>query len=172
MSYNTHFKLLTSLTKRWSRRPTNITIWLSGMPCNTFTVRHKTRDYNQNKEEGKTLKSKQSNTTPDPGQHIGKWQKNKKTSHTREPRGQPFHSRWRTTRLQETYKTAWHETQIKKRSTKEALFWNGHYFYWRTWTCLTVPSFFKTETNNNPHNDWSLNLNFKVIVWKFCVIWA
>ena len=36
----------------------------------------------------------QSITTPDQGHCMGKWQKHKKTSHTREPRGQPFPSRW------------------------------------------------------------------------------
>ena len=49
---------------------------------------------NKSKEEGKDQESIQSSTTPDPGYRIGKWQKHKKTSHTREPRGQPFPSRW------------------------------------------------------------------------------
>ena len=38
----------------------------------------------QSKEEGKSQESIQSSTTPDPGQHMGKWQKHKKTSRTRE----------------------------------------------------------------------------------------
>ena len=36
----------------------------------------------------------QSSTTPDPGHRMGKWLKHNKTSHTGEPRGQPFPSRW------------------------------------------------------------------------------
>ena len=36
----------------------------------------------------------QSNTRPDLGHHMGKWQKQKKTSFTRGPRGQPFPSRY------------------------------------------------------------------------------
>ena len=32
----------------------------------------------------------QSSTTPDPGHHMGKWQKHKKTLHTRGPRVSPF----------------------------------------------------------------------------------
>ena len=60
-------------------------------------------------EEGKDQESIQSNTTPEPGYHIGKRQKHKKTSHicTREPRGQPF-----PIRLQGTDKT------VKKTHTK------------------------------------------------------
>ena len=53
----------------------------------------------QSKEEGNDQESIQSNTTPDLEHHMGKWQKHKKTSHTREPRGQPFPS----TRLQGTW---------------------------------------------------------------------
>ena len=34
---------------------------------------------NQNKEEGKDQELIQSNTTPDPGHTMGKWQKHKKT---------------------------------------------------------------------------------------------
>ena len=47
----------------------------------------------QSKEEGKDQESIQSNTTPDPGHHMGERQKHKKTSHKRVPRGQPFSSR-------------------------------------------------------------------------------
>ena len=47
----------------------------------------------QSKKEGKDQESIQSSTTPDPGHHIGEWQKHKKTSHTWEPRGQPFFNR-------------------------------------------------------------------------------
>ena len=45
------------------------------------------------KKEGKDHESIQSSTTPDPERHMGKWQKHNKTSHTGEPRGQPFPSR-------------------------------------------------------------------------------
>ena len=45
-------------------------------------------------EAGKDQESVQSSTTPDQGNHMGKWQKHKKTSYTRQPRGQPFPSRW------------------------------------------------------------------------------
>ena len=48
----------------------------------------------QRKEEDKEQESIQSNTTSDQGHHNRKWQKHKKTSHTIEPRGQPFPSRW------------------------------------------------------------------------------
>ena len=41
----------------------------------------------QSKEEGKDQESIQSSTTSDPRHHIGKWQKLKKASHTREPWG-------------------------------------------------------------------------------------
>ena len=44
------------------------------------------------KKEGKDQESIQSSTTPDPGHHMGKSQIHNKTSHTREPRGQPFPS--------------------------------------------------------------------------------
>ena len=47
----------------------------------------------QNKEEGKYQEPIQSNTTPDPGHHMES-DRHKKTSHTREPRGQPFPSGW------------------------------------------------------------------------------
>ena len=49
-------------------------------------------DVKQFKQEGKDRESIESNTTPDPGHHMGKWQKHKKTSHTKEPSGQPFPS--------------------------------------------------------------------------------
>ena len=47
----------------------------------------------QSKEEGKIQESMQSYTTPDPGHRMGKSQKHNKTSHTGEPRDQPFPSR-------------------------------------------------------------------------------
>ena len=46
--------------------------------------------YMQSKKEGKDQESIQSSTTHDSGNHTGKRQKHKKTSLTREPRGQPF----------------------------------------------------------------------------------
>ena len=46
----------------------------------------------QSKEEGKDQKSIQSNTIPDLGHNMGKWQKRKTAQHTREQRGQPFPS--------------------------------------------------------------------------------
>ena len=47
----------------------------------------------ESKKEGKDQESIQSNTTPDPGY---KWESDNFTirHHKREPRGQPFHSRW------------------------------------------------------------------------------
>ena len=42
------------------------------------------------REEGKAQESIQSSTTLDPGHHMGKLQKHKETSHTRDPRGQHF----------------------------------------------------------------------------------
>ena len=47
----------------------------------------------QSKEECKYQESIQSSTTPDQVHHMGKSQKQKKTSHTSEPRGQHFPSR-------------------------------------------------------------------------------
>ena len=41
----------------------------------------------KSKEEGKDHELLQSITTPDPGYYMGKWQKHKKASRTREPRG-------------------------------------------------------------------------------------
>ena len=49
--------------------------------------------FNENKQEGKDQESIQSSTTPDPGHHMGRWQEHKGTSHTSEPRDQPFPSR-------------------------------------------------------------------------------
>ena len=46
----------------------------------------------RSKEEGKDQASIQSSTTPNPEHRMGKCQKHKKTSRTREPRGQPFPS--------------------------------------------------------------------------------
>ena len=47
----------------------------------------------ESKKGGKDQESIKSSTTPDPFQHMGKWQKYNKTSHTRAPNGQPFPSR-------------------------------------------------------------------------------
>ena len=44
-------------------------------------------------KQGKDQGSIQSSTTPDPRYHKRKRQKHRKTSHTREPKGQPFSSR-------------------------------------------------------------------------------
>ena len=44
----------------------------------------------QSKEESKDLESTQSSTTPDPGYRMGKWQKHKQTSHTKELISQTF----------------------------------------------------------------------------------
>ena len=46
------------------------------------------------KGEGKDQESMQSNTTRDPGPRMGKWQKQKKMSHAREPWGQPLPNSW------------------------------------------------------------------------------
>ena len=45
----------------------------------------------QSKEDGKDQESIQSSTTP--YHHMGKWQKHKEISNTKEPRGQSFYSR-------------------------------------------------------------------------------
>ena len=47
----------------------------------------------QSKEEGKYQDLIQLSTTPDPGYHMRKWQRHKKTSQTREPRHQAYPSR-------------------------------------------------------------------------------
>ena len=44
-------------------------------------------------KEGKDQESIQSSPAPDLRHHMGKWQKHKEMSHTREPSGQPFSSR-------------------------------------------------------------------------------
>ena len=44
----------------------------------------------QSKKDGKDHGTIQSNTTPDPGYHMGKKQKYNK-HHQQQPRGQPFH---------------------------------------------------------------------------------
>ena len=51
------------------------------------------RRYTKSKLGGKDQESMQSSTRPEPGDHMGKRQQKKKTSHTREPRGEPFPSR-------------------------------------------------------------------------------
>ena len=48
----------------------------------------------KSKEDKKDQESIHSSTTLNPGHHLEKWHKHQKTSHTREPRGQPFPSRW------------------------------------------------------------------------------
>ena len=48
----------------------------------------------QSKEEGKGQESIQSSYTHDPGHSVGRLYRQKKTSHTREPRGQPLSNRW------------------------------------------------------------------------------
>ena len=68
--------------------------------CSVFTfvqyvlgcseVKQNARFSLQSKKEGKYQESIQSSTTPDPGHHMGKCQKHKETSHTREPSGEPF----------------------------------------------------------------------------------
>ena len=51
----------------------------------------KTTKVNQRKEEGKDQESIQWSTTPDPRHHMGKCKHtHRETSHTRDPRGQPF----------------------------------------------------------------------------------
>ena len=59
---------------------------------NDYLCKGNNKEYMQSK--GKDQESIQSSTTPDQGHHMGKWQKHKKTQHTREPRGQPFPSRF------------------------------------------------------------------------------
>ena len=76
-----------------------------------------------NKEEDKNQESIKSNTTPDPGHHMGS-DKNtlKKTQHTRRPRGHPFSSRWpqgykKQTRQCERHIQSTNNKKIHKRST-------------------------------------------------------
>ena len=57
----------------------------------TFFSKHP--DLSMEEEEGKDQESKQSNTIRELGHHMGKLQKHKKTSHTREQRGQSFPSK-------------------------------------------------------------------------------
>ena len=49
----------------------------------------------KSKEEGKDQESNLS-STPNPKHRMGKWQKHKKTPHTRKRRGQHFPNRWHT----------------------------------------------------------------------------
>ena len=59
----------------------------------TFGTLNKITHVLKSKEEGKEKESIQSNTVHNPEHHIEKCQNQKKTSHTREPRGQPLPSR-------------------------------------------------------------------------------
>ena len=76
----------------------------------------------KSKEEGTYHESIQLSTTPDPRHDIGKRQKHKETSHTREPRGQPFQSgdhKAARNRQDSTTKTSV-KYKYQKGSTKEA----------------------------------------------------
>ena len=75
----------------------------------------------QVKKEGKDKELIQSSTTPDPRHHRGKWHNHKETSHTREPRGPPFHSRWSNDCKEQTrqYNRDEREKQMKKDPQKK-----------------------------------------------------
>ena len=68
----------------------------------------------QRMEEGKYQESIQSSTTPVPRHQMGKWEKHQKTSHTREPRGRAFPSKWLQGCKEQTrqYDSDSHKTQI------------------------------------------------------------
>ena len=55
-------------------------------------MRQCSKERRESKEVSKDQESIQSSNTPDPGHHMGKSQKHKKTSHTREPIDSPFQS--------------------------------------------------------------------------------
>ena len=67
-------------------------------------------------EEDKVQESIQLSTTSDPWHHIGKWQKHKKTSHTRKPRCQYFPNSWSQGCMERTrqHKKDKYETEITK----------------------------------------------------------
>ena len=85
-------------------------IWCSGscmvLDCIEFWSLHSSLFWNFKeivwKKEGKGQESIQSNTTPDPGHHMGKWQKHNKTTPTYKRAKRPFLSQQVTTRLQGT----------------------------------------------------------------------
>ena len=57
-------------------------------------------------------------TKPDPGHHMGNWQRHNKTSRTREPRSQSFPQQV-TTRLQVIDKTVWQRQTRNKNNIKD-----------------------------------------------------
>ena len=63
----------------------------NNIPGSTSLKMHSLRS--KSKEEGKDQESIQSSITTDPRHNMGKCQKHKETSHTREPRGHRFPSR-------------------------------------------------------------------------------
>ena len=67
-------------------------IYLCNVHIKLYIFAWNTLVWHQSKDEGKYQESIQSSSTPDPGHLMGKWQKHKKTSHTREPRVCPFQS--------------------------------------------------------------------------------
>ena len=75
----------------------------------------------QSKKEVKDQELIQLGTTPDPGHHMGKWQKHNKTSYTRVPkggpRGQPFPSRWPQGYNEQTRKHGKHKNINWKEAT-------------------------------------------------------
>ena len=74
----------------------------------------------KSRREGKDQEPMQKNTTPDPGHHMGKGQKQKKTSHIREPRGQPFQTGDHKATITSITERKNKHKKKKKRSTKEA----------------------------------------------------
>ena len=77
------------------------------------------------KEEGNDQESIQSNTTPDPGHHMGKCQKHKKNiTHKRAKR--PALSQQVTTRLQETDKTAWQTWDTNNKNDQQKKYRLGY----------------------------------------------
>ena len=102
---------------------------------------------------------------------MGKWQTHRR-HHKREPRGQPFPSRWpQSTYKQTRTKHSKHKTEQKhKRSTKEVPPWNDLTHFWRqiakgvwrssTWHTFTL---IQTKLAYPLWSSWELNSS------KWCV---
>ena len=63
----------------------------------------------ESKKGSKDKESIQASATPDPGYHMGKWQKHNK-NHKQESRAQPFPSRWPQGSNEQTRKHEKHKT--------------------------------------------------------------
>ena len=84
------------------------------------------------------IKSIKSNTTPDPGHHIGKWNYARKHRIQKSQEVKPFLSRW----LQVIDKSAWQtwNTDNKKNPRKKHRLGTISEKYWRDKTYLTAPA--------------------------------